>query len=429
MFALIDCNNFYASCERLFRPDLRHTPIVVLSNNDGCVIARSNEAKALGIQMGVPFFQIKSLIKNHHVAVFSSNYTLYGDLSQRVMRVIEETWAEVEIYSIDEAFLDLSSLAAHEHDAFCLQLQQKILRYTGIPTSIGIGSTKTLAKAANFLAKKKLKIPVFNLSQTNFWLAHIDVADVWGIGRQWTVKLKQQGIQTAFDLSQLNPHQIKRQYNIVLMRTVMELQGIRCHGIEETKPKQSIMSSKSFGQMQTQLSDLLQAVSCHAARACEKARAQNLLATNVHVFLRSNPFRQDLKQYVNSIEYRLVNPTHDTRSITQVAMRSLTKLFKTGIYYKKVGVMLGELIPKNPTQPDMFNPITEQDAQKSEQLMLVFDKINARFGSHTVRLAAEGYHQAWKMRSELRSPGYTTRWSELPIVNSRINKNNNTYQK
>ena len=416
MFALIDCNNFYASCERLFRPDLRHTQIVVLSNNDGCVIARSNEAKELGIKMGEPFFQIKALIKKHHIEAFSSNYTLYGDLSQRVMTTIEQSWPDVEIYSIDEAFLDISSLPKKDHDFFCLQLQQKILRCTGIPTSIGIGPSKTLAKAANFIAKRKLKTPVFNISEERCWLAQIEVGDIWGIGRQWAAKLIGQGIKTAADLSSLNPHQIKKQYNVVLMRTVMELKGIPCSGLEDAQAKQSIMSSKSFGQMQTGFSDLAQAISSHAARACEKARHQGLVAKRVYVFVRSNPFREDLKQYVKSIEYRMVNPSNDTRIITQVAKRCLKKLYKNGIYYKKVGVMLEDLIPSNPRQHDMFNPISEETVKQSEQLMSVFDKINARFGRHSVRLAAEGYSEMWKMRSEMRSPCYTTRWSELPIV-------------
>jgi DNA polymerase V len=416
MFALIDCNNFYASCERLFRPDLRHTPIVVLSNNDGCVIARSDESKALGIQMGVPFFKIKSLVKTHHVEVFSSNYTLYGDLSQRVMRVIEESWTEVEIYSIDEAFLDLSTLPQHTHDAFCLQLQAKILRHTGIPTSIGIGSSKTLAKAANCVAKKILRRPVFNISEARHYLAQIDIGDVWGIGRQWASKLRHQGIETAFDLAQVNPHQFKKQYNVMMMRTVMELQGIPCSGLENTQTRQSIMSSKSFGQMQTQFDELSQAISSHAARVCEKARAQNLVAARVCVFVRSNPYRYDLKQYGNSVEYRLINPTSDTRIIMQVAKRCLKKIFKAGIDYKKAGVMLCELMPNHLRQQDMFNPLTDEKLQHSQHLMEVFDKINAHFGQKTIRMASEGYSNAWKMRSERRSPCYTTRWSELPIV-------------
>lgn len=416
MFALIDCNNFYASCERLFRPDLRTKPIVVLSNNDGCVIARSNEAKELGVKMAQPFFEIKSLVHRHQIQVFSSNYTLYGDLSQRVMSVIEETWPEVEMYSIDEAFLDLSSLPVAEHTSFCQKLQKKILRYTGIPTSIGIGLTKTLAKAANLVAKKKLKIPVFNIRAEPQWLQQIDVGDVWGIGREWSNKLRIQGIDTAMKLSQLNPHQVKQQFNVVMMRTVMELKGIPCGGLEEPEAKQSITSSKSFGQMQIHFSALAFAISAHAARVCEKARKQGLLAQRVYVFVRSNRHRADLVFYAKSMEYYLVNPTQDTRVITQVAKQCLKKLFKPGIHYKKVGVMLGELIPENPRQQDMFNTLSQEQVEHSRLLMGVLDKINSRFGSNTLRLAAEGYSTVWKMRSEMRSPCYTTRWSDLPVA-------------
>jgi DNA polymerase V len=418
MFALIDCNNFYASCERLFRPDLRGKPIVVLSNNDGCVIARSNEAKALGIAMGEPFFKIKAMSRQHGIHVFSSNYTLYGDLSQRVMSVIEASWPEVEIYSIDEAFLDLSTMPQSILESFSIELQKSILKSTGIPTSIGIGPTKTLAKIANHICKKELKIPVFNVSDQRHWLGKISVGDVWGVGRQWQKKLMDKGIYTALDLAQLNPHLIKKQYNVILMRTVMELQGIPCGGLEETQAKQSIMSSKSFGEMQSEFSSLAQAVSSHCARACEKARKQNLLAQRLYVFVRSNPFRQDLEQYSKSIECRLVNPTDDTRVITKVAKLCLKKLYKPGIQYKKVGVMLEDLVDKSTIQLDLFHQPSDEMLIKKGQLMSLLDTINNRFGNQTIKLAAEGYCKPWVMRAQMRSPCYTTRWSELPIVHN-----------
>lgn len=416
MFALIDCNNFYASCERLFRPDLMHVPIVVLSNNDGCVIARSNEAKALGIKMGEPYFQIKMMARKHCIKTFSSNYTLYGDLSMRVMSVIEESWDAMEIYSIDEAFLDLSTLPEKDHTAFCLKLQAKILKFTGIPTSIGIGTSKTLAKAANFIAKRKLKIPVFNIAGESHWLGQIEIGDVWGIGRQWAKKLNAQGIKTAADLASCNPHHIKKQFNVVMMRTVMELNGIPCGGLEVPETRQSIISSRSFGKMLTEFDTLAMSVSSHATRAAERARGQGLVARRIHVFVRSNPFRADLKQYARSMEYKLVNPTSDSRVITAVAKRCLKKLFMSGIHYKKAGVMLLDLIPENFRQQDIFNPVSEKEIEHGAQLMQVFDRINARFGSRTVRLAAEGYDNAWKMRAQMCSPAYTTRWSELPLV-------------
>jgi DNA polymerase V len=419
MFALIDCNNFYASCERLFRPDLHGKPIVVLSNNDGCVIARSNEAKALGIKMGAPYFEIKHLSKKHHVNVFSSNYTLYGDLSHRVMSIIEDAWTDVEIYSIDEAFIDLSSLPIHLHDEFCAKLQKHILRCTGIPTSIGIGASKTLAKIANHIAKRELKIQVFNIMGKSSWLDQIGVGDVWGVGRQWRAQLTAKGINTAGDLAKLNAHIIKNQYNVVLMRTVLELQGVSCISLEEAQSKQSIMSSKSFGQMQTEFSMLAEAISSHCARASEKARLQNLVAQRLTVFVRSNRFRGDLKQYSNSMECRLINATADPRVITKIAKMCLKKLFRQGIHYKKVGVMLSVLIDKDNLQLDLFNQHSDEVLLKKDKFISVLDGINSRFGRHTIKLAAEGCNKTWRMRSDLLSPCYTTRWTDLP--RARIN--------
>ena len=419
MYALIDCNNFYASCERLFRPDLINRPIVVLSNNDGCVIARSNEAKDLGVAMGEPFFKIKALSKQHGIQVFSSNYTLYGDMSQRVMTVIETAWPEVEIYSIDEAFLDLSDMPVSMYEPFCKDLQKKILKFTGIPTSIGIGETKTLAKIANHLCKKVFKIPVFNICGQHQWLADIKVGDVWGVGRQWQKKLMAKGICTAKDLAKTHAPLIKKQFNVMLMRTAMELQGIVCLELEVAQAKQSILSSKSFSEMQTDVDCLQQAISSHCARACEKARSQQLVAQRLHVFIRSNPYRSDLPQYGNSIECRLVTPTSDTCIITALAKACVQQIFKANIHYKKVGVMLGDLIDKNQLQLDLFHQPDEAMLQKQDRLMGVLDTINTRFGSHTIQLAAQGLIRPWESRSQMRSPCYTTRWSDLPVVHNR----------
>ena len=415
MFALVDCNNFYASCERLFRPDLKDVPIVVLSNNDGCCIARSNEAKALGIAMGEPYFKIKGLCAQHGVKAFSSNYTLYGNISHRVMCTIEESWPQVEIYSIDEAFLDLSSLPIDCHGSFCEQLQKKILKHTGIPTSIGIGSTKTLAKVANHLCKKVYKIPVFNImSNREQLLQQIPVGDVWGVGRQWERKLISRGIHTAYDLATTNSHLLKKNFNVVLMRTAMELQEIPCSGLEETDPKQSIMSSKSFGQMQTQLSAIAESVSSHCARAVEKMRRQHLVAQRMLVFVHTNRFREDLAQHVPSIEFRFINPTDDLRLITKIAKQCLQRILKPGYYYKKAGVCLQDLIPNNPRQLDLFHQPSDDQLHDVKQWMSVLDQINQKFGRSTIRLAAEGYSKPWAMRAELKSPAYTTRWSEVP---------------
>lgn len=417
MFALIDCNNFYASCERLFRPDLRKKPIVVLSNNDGCVIARSNEAKAIGIAMGEPFFKIKNLCAKHKVQVFSSNYTLYGDLSHRVMMTIEDAWPEVEIYSIDEAFLDLSTMPMDQREAFCVALQKKILKETGIPTSIGIGVTKTLAKLANHLCKRVLKTPVFYItSQNSELLKNIEVGDVWGVGRQWSKKLTRQGIFSAFDLAAMNAHIVKKNYNVVLMRTAMELQGISCTGLEEVALKQSIISSKSFGTMQNGFSSLAQSISSHCARAVEKMRNQHLVAQRLIVFIYTNRHREDLAQYAKSIEVSFINPTDDLRLITKMAKRALRRIFKQGYFYKKAGVCLEGLITKEHRQLDMFHQPDDETLAHTEQVMSVLDAINAKYGRSTIRLAAEGYSKPWAMRAQLKSPAYTTRWSDLPRV-------------
>ncbi|WP_115705604.1 Y-family DNA polymerase [Legionella sainthelensi] len=416
MFALVDCNNFYASCERLFRPDLKNIPIIVLSNNDGCCIARSSEAKALGIAMGEPYFKIKRLCVQHGVKVFSSNYPLYGNISQRVMCIIEETWPHVEIYSIDEAFLDLRSLPCSP-DLFCQELQRKILKHTGIPTSIGIGATKTLAKIANYLCKKNYNTPVFNItSHREQLLKQISVGDIWGVGRQWEKKLISRGIYTAYDLATTNIHLLRNCFNVVLMRTAMELQEIACGNIEEVESKQSIISSKSFGQMQTQLPSIAESVSSHCARAVEKMHRQQLVAQRISVFVHTNRFRRDLAQHVQSVEFCFINPTDDLRVITKSAKQCLHRIFKAGNYYKKAGVCLSSLVPKNQRQLDMFHQPNDEQLYNSERLMDVFDQINQKYGRSTIRLAAEGYSKPWAMRAELKSPAYTTRWSDIPRV-------------
>ncbi|HAU1599278.1 TPA: Y-family DNA polymerase [Legionella pneumophila] len=415
MFALIDCNNFYASCERLFRPDLRAVPIIVLSNNDGCVVARSNEAKELGIKMGVPFFEVKALCQQHRVQVFSSNYTLYGDLSNRVMTVIEQNWPETEIYSIDEAFLNLNTLPEEKIEGFCWGLQKTILQHTGIPVSIGIGRTKTLAKVANHVAKKKLKIPVFNVShQEEHWLTQLEVDDVWGVGRQWYKKLIGFGVKNAYELSRMNPRFVKDRFNVVLQRTVLELCGKPCLELEEISPKQSIMSSCSFGGLQSDFNFIQEAISHHCATAWTKMRRQGLITQHLSVFVRSNPFREDLAQYSNSIGFRLVNPTDDVRCLTSAAKFCLKKIFRQGIQYHKCGVLMADLVDKQYRQMDLFHQPSDEEVIETENVMKLIDGINQKYGPRTMRLAAEGFRKSWSMKRQLKSPHYTTRWSELP---------------
>ena len=413
MYAIIDCNNFYASCERLFRPDLHNQPIIVLSNNDGCVIARSNEVKALGIKMGEPYFKIKLFCKKHNIHVFSSNYTLYGDLSQRVMSVIAESWPKIEIYSIDEAFLDVSTLPSP--DVFCNALQKKILKYTGIPTSVGLGKTKTLAKLANYIAKKELKIPVFNITNNEHWFSQIDLDQVWGVGRQWSKRLHQFNLHTIADLKNANPQWLRQSFSVVLQRTAYELSGISCIALEEIKPRQSIQSSRSFGVMQTDYLALSHAISYHCARAFETLREQHLTTQHLFVFIQSNRFRGELSQYNPSINIRLKSPTDDLRVLTKAALFCLKKIYKTGIYYKKAGLLLSELSDKQLKQFELFHD-EEDSSEKTERLMQVLDNVNLRFGRQGLHLAAQSALNSCEMKAELKSPQYTTRWSELVFV-------------
>jgi DNA polymerase V len=419
MFALIDCNNFYVSCERVFRPDLINKPVAVCSNNDGCIIARSNETKALGIKMGEPVFKVRALCKQHQVHLFSSNYTLYRDLSDRVMSIIQDSWPEVEIYSIDEAFLNLEKLSSKDRFAFCLELQKKILQYTGIPTSIGIGPTKTLAKMANAVAKKKLQIPVFDITQERAWLGQFEVGDVWGVGRQWQKKLNNLGIHTAQNLADLDLQLARRQFNVFLQRTVMELQGQICSNLAHTESNQSIVSSCSFGNLQNDYANLEQAIGHHCAKAWRKLRKQKLMVRYLSVFIRSNPFRADLKQYSNSVGFALINPTDDIRHLNHCAKLCLEKLFKSGVYYKKCGVLFSDLIDKEHYQMDLFNQPSQKQLDHSENIMSLIESINSKYGAGTLRLAAEGFEKSWHMKQEIKSCCYTTRWSELAVVFAR----------
>lgn len=421
MYALIDCNNFYASCERLFRPDLHNKPIIVLSSNDGCVIARSNEAKKLGIPMGEPYFKIKLFCKQKNISVFSSNFALYGDLSARIMATIKQQWPAMEIYSIDEAFLDLSQMPLSQQNIFCTYLQKVILQNTGIPTSIGIGETKTLAKAANYICKKILYTPVFHLHQQQEWLKKIPIGEVWGVGSQYQKMLKNIGICTAYDLATAKLTNYRTQWNISLLRTAMELRGIICIQTPE-KHHKSIMSSKSFETIQTDFAILAQALSTHCTRAYEKLRAQGLITHAITIFIQTQLYQESTTQYHNAIEIKLPTPTDDLRNITTQAKKGLLEIYKAGFEYKKVGVKFNQLTPKysrpsQTTQLPLFDQLESNTYKNNtEQLMSVIDKIKQKFGRNAIKLGAEGCNSTWLPASTMRSPCYTTRWSDLPRV-------------
>lgn len=416
IFALVDCNNFYASCERVFQPALNKKPVVVLSNNDGCVVARSNEAKALGIPMGALWHHYKELCETNNVAVFSSNYALYGDMSQRVMDCLSTFTPDVEVYSIDEAFLGLDSFGHRALIEYASQMRRTVRQWTGIPVSIGLGPTKTLAKVANHVAKKRTKTGVFDLcdrAAQDDILPTISVQDIWGIGSRWGARLNALGIQTAADLRDTKPQTIGKALNVVGERIVLELRGTACLSLETPEPKKQIMCSRSFGYGVTAKSELLEAVSSYAARAAEKLRFQDSRAGGVYVFLQTNRFRVQAPQYQGNRTYTFSHPTSDTREIIHAARQGIGSLYRSGFTYKKCGLMLLDISSAETHQPDLFAPV---DYQQPEKLMNLVDRLNGRMGQNTLFFAAQGTKRRWRMRQNLRSPRYTSRWEELPQV-------------
>jgi len=413
IFALVDCNNFYASCERVFDPRLKGRPIVVLSNNDGCIVARSNEARALGIPMGIPFFESKAVIQKHDVAVFSSNYQLYGDMSQRVMDSLRLFAPDMEVYSIDEAFLRLDHLQPRDLTDYCQTMRAKVMQWTGIPVSIGIGPSKVLAKVANRVAKKQTDDGVFDIRSRQAQdaiLQTLEVDKLWGVARRWAERLGRIGIETASQLRDASPTIIRKQLSVVGERIVRELRGQSCIGLEDIQPRKNIMSSKSFGTLLTKKEPLEEALANYAARACEKLRQQNSRAQAVYVFVQTNGFHKTDKQYNNALTCALTVPTSDTRSIISAAKFCLSRIYKEGYRYKKTGIMLMDLIPASLEQKHLF---AESDPRPSDHLMGVVDRINRDHGPDTLFFGAQGVAREWKMRCGSRSPRYTTQWNEL----------------
>ena len=415
IFALVDCNNFYASCERVFAPNLKERAIVILSNNDGCIVARSNEAKSLGIPMGAPIFKQKAVIKKHNVAVFSSNYQLYGDMSKRVMDSLNLFTPDMEVYSIDEAFLRLDYLQPRNLHEYCEIIREKVLQWTGIPVSIGIGPTKVLAKIANHVAKKQTD-GVFDiqcLQKQDEILKSLDVDKVWGIARSWSERLNSMSIYKASELRDASPPIIRKHLSVVGERILRELKGQSCIDLEAIQPKKNIMSSKSFGKPLTKKEPIEEALSNYAARACEKLRKQNSRAQAVHVFIQTNGFRETDRQYNNVITHTLTTPTSDTRIIIEAAKFCLSRIYKHGYRYKKTGIMLLDLIPISLEQKQLF---VDFDHRPGDHLMKVVDHINKDHGPDTLFFGAQGVTRAWKMRCGSRSPRYTTQWDELLMV-------------
>ena len=412
MIALADCNNFYASCERVFRPDLYNKPVLVLSNNDGCVIARSNEAKALGIKMGVPAFKIKDIIHNNNVNVFSSNFTLYGDMSNRVMSIYADECNAIEIYSIDEAFINMSGIANLEEKA--VSIRNKVKTWTGIPVSIGVSKTKTLAKIANHIAKKYKKNGVFLLdgdALTKRALKFFPVEDIWGIGRQLSRFLHQRNIKSAWQLANCNDKWIRRHLTITGLKLVKELRGEICHPVGVAHPpKKNICTSRSFGIEVSNIDSLKESISFFAANCARKLRNQNTVCKKVSVFIKTNSFKPNTKQYQGYQVLELPTSTSDTIEISNLALRGLKNIYRSGHVYKKAGVIVHDIGKIDQIQLNMFDRV---DRSKRRNLMTSYDAINNRMGRDTVRLAVQGFDRKWKMKQERLSPCYTTRMTEL----------------
>lgn len=416
LFALIDCNNFYASCERVFNPKLMSKPLVVLSNNDGCIIARSKEAKLLGIPMGAPAFQYASFFNKHQVIVRSSNFALYGDMSYRVMQTIGHFSPEMQIYSIDEAFLLIDTLKAYE---FCQDIKRTVLQWTGIPVSIGLSHTKTLAKAANHIAKKNADAGgVFALDTPNLReaiLKEFPVEDVWGIGRQTMEFLHRCNIKYAWDFARIDDGWIKKRLGISALRTAWELRGISCLELDSASPsKKSITCSRSFSSLVTSLEDLCEAISTYTARAAEKLRSQGSLAACLEVFLTTSPHAAETF-YSNKVYIKLPQPSAFTPQLISYAKQGLRSIYRPQQLYKKTGIILYGLVSKDCFQQDLF---VKQDLclKKQDLVMHLMDKANKRFRKNIIKFAAEGTSQSWKTKQENCSPCYTTRWEDLLTV-------------
>ncbi|MBU9854390.1 Y-family DNA polymerase [Rahnella bonaserana] len=419
MFALADVNSFYASCETVFRPDLKGRPVVVLSNNDGCVIARSAEAKKLGIKMGDPFFKMRALFEQHKIVTFSSNYALYADMSTRVMTVLEEMSPAVEIYSIDEAFMNLQGVSnCKDLEEFGREVRAKVLQWTGLTVGVGIAPTKTLAKLANYSAKKWTKTGgVVDLSLTarqRKLMALVEVGEVWGVGRRISKKLNDMGIKTALQLADTPTPLIRKHFNIVLERTVRELRGEPCLELEEFAPtKQQIVCSRSFGDRVSEYDLMREAICSHAVRAAEKLRGEHQYCRHISAFIKTSPFAVNEVYYGKTAGTKLQIPTQDTRDIVAAATKCLDAIWQDGHRFQKCGVMLGDFYSQGVAQLGLFDEY--QPRSNSEQLMAVLDEIN-HSGKGRVWFAGQGVQKSWEMKRQMLSPAYTTRFSELMRV-------------
>jgi DNA polymerase V len=415
VFALVDCNNFYASCERVFNPKLERSPVVVLSNNDGCIIARSEEAKALGIKMGEPAFLMEDLLIKNNVAVFSSNYALYGDMSERVMTSLAELVKDIEVYSIDEAFLDLHGYGYTDLPKFAMQIKKTVKQWTGLSVTIGVAPTKTLAKIANRFAKKNKEFQGFcyltDPKDIENKLENTLVEDVWGIGSQYYILLKKTGIYNALQLSKANDAWIRKYMTVMRLRTVYELRGIPCIPLEHhPADKKNICYARSFGKSTSDIEVLKEAISNYGAQCAQKLRKQKSCANLLSVFLETNRFKEEEPQYSYIKTVNLPAPTNNTPEIVHYAIGALKSIFKKAYNYKKTGIIVSGFSPDSEVQTALFD---DKDREKLNNLMKTLDEINRREGRDFVRVASQGYDRKWKLRQEKLSPRYTTNWDDF----------------
>ena len=416
---MVDCNNFYASCERVFNPALKNKPIVVLSNNDGCVIARSEEAKEAGIPMGAPAFKFEKEFEKHHIHVFSSNYALYGDMSRRVIETLGRFTDELEMYSIDEAFLILSKPKDITWSEFGHEIRNTVQKWTGIPVSIGMSTSKTLAKVANRIAKKNEQFSGVcatpELTNVDKWLHKIEVDDIWGIGKNYSDFLHSNGIDTALDLKKAPDVWVKKHLKVTGLRTVWELRGRPCIDLEDTvEPRKGILSSRSFGKPISDKEQIREALVSYTTRAVEKLRSQKSAASHISVFVKTNRFSKTTDYIKQHYHVTLPEPTNDTSIFLNCAVLALDKIFKPGIKYHKAGVMISAIVNENSLQTNLFE--TTMTDPKRSSLLKKIDSLNSKLGRNTIFFGGSNAQAEWKMKQEFMSPAYTTKWNEIPIV-------------
>jgi DNA polymerase V len=418
VIALVDCNNFYVSCERVFNPKLASRPVVVLSNNDGCAVARSNEVKALGVKMATPWFKMKDMARQEGIVAYSSNYALYADMSNRVMSILARYSPCQEVYSIDECFLDLSDGPGGDLGQYGQDIRERVRQWTGLPVCVGIASTKTLAKLANHIAKKNPQfsgvcdLNAMTTEDRERWFGGLGVGEVWGVGRRLTPKLAELGILTVLELMRADPAMLRSRFSVMMEKTNRELNGLVCIEMEEiSPPKKQIVSSRSFGVQVSDLHSLEESVSLYVSRAAEKLRRQKSYTGSVMVFIHTSPFNPRVPYYGNSITVSLPTPTDDTMQIAKAAMWGLKRIFRSGFRYQKAGVLLSEIVPPSAVQTDLFAGQTDG---RSKIVMGLMDRINSRLGRGTLHSARQGFTQPWRMKQEHKSPNYTTCWDELP---------------